>query len=194
LLNELLEETDWKTKSNEICYIGGITAIRGISELMDALSLKKYVKLHLAGNFLPEGYRDQIITKTAWNKVIEYGFVNRQETAKIMAKSKAGIVTFLPMPNHVDAQPNKIFEYMSAGIPVIGSHFPLWKEIIEHNNCGICVDPTNAKSIANAISLVLSDDKKAKQMGEKGRQMVLEKYNWGIEEKKLITVYNSLLL
>jgi glycosyltransferase involved in cell wall biosynthesis len=194
LLNELSEETDWKAKSNEICYIGGITAIRGISELLDALSLVENVKLHLAGNFSPEVYRNQIIMKPAWNKVIEYGFVNRQETAKIMAKSKAGIVTFLPMPNHVDAQPNKIFEYMSAGIPVIGSDFPLWKEIIENNNCGICIDPTNPKSIANAISLVLSDDEKAEQMGGNGRQVVLEKYNWGIEEKKLITVYYNLLL
>jgi glycosyltransferase involved in cell wall biosynthesis len=105
----------------------------------------------------------------------------------------AGLVLFHPQPNHINAQPNKMFEYMSAGIPVIASNFPLWKEIIEGNNCGICVDPLNANEIANAINSIMDNPDQAKLMGENGRRAVEEKYNWEHEAKKLLKIYEGLL-
>ena len=148
--------------------------------------------MHLLGKYSPDSFRE-IFTKIACcDKINELGFVDRNTTAEIMARSKAGIVTFLPVPNHVDAQPNKMFEYMSAGIPVIGSNFPLWKEIIEGNHCGICVNPKNAKEIADAINYIMEHDREAAQMGENGKQAVKNKYNWKVEEKKLVELYNDL--
>ena len=108
------------------------------------------------------------------------------------SESLAGVVTFLALPNHVNAQPNKIFEYMAAGIPVIGSNFQLWKEIIENNDCGICVDPTKPKEIAKAIEFIQENPMKAKEMGKRGRKKVLDKYNWQPEGIKLVSVYNNL--
>ena len=46
---------------------------------------------------------------------------------------------------------------MSAKVPVIGSHFELWKEIIEKGNAGICVDPKNPEEIAGAINKLQDD-------------------------------------
>jgi glycosyltransferase involved in cell wall biosynthesis len=192
LLSELSSETDWTKKENEICYIGGISVIRGIFQLIDAMDKIEGYKLNLAGNFSPANLREEIISKPSWNKVNEFGFVGRHETIKIMERSKVGIVTFLPLPNHVDAQPNKMFEYMSAGIPVLGSHFPLWQEIIEKNNCGLCIDPKDPKAIAEALMEILSNDSSAEQMGKNGRKAVIEKYNWTAEEKKLVDVYFKL--
>lgn len=193
LLEELSSSENTGTiKANEICYIGGISKIRGINILMDVLNKMQDIKLNLAGEYSPAEYRNEVSEKPAWKMVKEYGFVNRTETYNIMAKSKAGIVTFLPLPNHVNAQPNKMFEYMSAGIPVIASDFPLWKEIVEGNNCGICVNPNDADAIANAINSLVNDNSKAETMGNNGRKAVIEKYNWSIEEKKLIDIYNKL--
>lgn len=92
-------------------------------------------------------------------------------------------------PNYVDAQPNKMFEYMSAGLPVIASNFPLWKEIIEGNQCGICVNPLEPKEIAAAIDWLTQNPEAAEQMGKNGRKAVEEKYNWQNEEEKLINLY-----
>jgi glycosyltransferase involved in cell wall biosynthesis len=110
-----------------------------------------------------------------------------------MGQSKAGVVTFLPAPNHIDSQPNKMFEYMSAGLPIITSNFPLWKEIVEGNSCGICVNPLESKEIAEAIEYIVSHPKGAEQMGQNGKRAVLEKYNWQVEEKKLFEVYEELI-
>jgi len=87
----------------------------------------------------------------------------------------------------------KLFEYMSAGIPVVASNFPLWKEIVEGNNCGICVDPLKPKEIADAIRYLLEHSEEAKEMGENGRKAVEEKYNWETESKKLLQIYRELL-
>ncbi|MNR34850.1 GDP-mannose-dependent alpha-(1-6)-phosphatidylinositol monomannoside mannosyltransferase [compost metagenome] len=125
--------------------------------------------------------------------VDDHGFVGRGEVREIMSRSVAGVVTFLPAPNHIDAQPNKMFEYMSAGIPVIGSNFPLWKTIIEGNQCGVCVDPADPVEIAAAIDHLFIHQSEAREMGVRGRIAVLEKYNWDSEGAKLIALYQEIL-
>ena len=54
-----------------------------------------------------------------------------------------------------------MFEYMSSGIPIIASNFPLWKELIEGNNCGIVVDPQNATEISIAIQYLIDNTEEA---------------------------------
>ncbi len=177
-------------KENKVCYIGGISKIRGLSQIIDSLE-NTNIKLFLAGE-IPNDYRNELIKSKGWKQVNELGFIGREESLKIKSKSIAGIVTFLAVPNHINAQPNKIFEYMASGLPVIGSNFPLWKIIIQDNNCGICVDPTKPNDIANAINYIQNNPIEAQKMGENGKRLVKEKYNWGVEEKKLVEFYNNL--
>ncbi len=176
---------------NRVCFIGGISPIRGISQLVDSLE-NSLVRLSLAGEIESE-YFSELSVKAGWRNVDALGFINRYQALALKQKCLAGIVTFLPYPNHVNAQPNKIFEYMAAGLPVIGSNFPLWKEIIEQNNCGICVDPTDSLAIAAAIHELASNKELARKMGENGSRLVKEKYNWGHEEIKLIDFYQQLM-
>uniref|UniRef100_A0A7C3PSP8 Glycosyltransferase n=1 Tax=Dictyoglomus thermophilum TaxID=14 RepID=A0A7C3PSP8_DICTH len=195
----LLEESKFlyhnynENKMNEICYIGGISQIRGITELIKALEFVDNVRLNLAGNFESAELEKRIKGMKGWKKVNYYGFVGRENVYEIMARSKAGVVIFSPLPNHINSQPNKMFEYMSAGLPVITSNFPLWREIVERDNCGICVDPLNPKEIADAIRYIIEHPEEAKKMGENGRRVVLEKYNWEKESKKLLDLYKELL-
>lgn len=192
LLSELVEVTNWESKKREVCYIGAITKIRGIEELVEGVYKSNDVILNLAGAFDQLTFEQHLKSLPSWKSVNDFGLVDRSATRSIMQDSKIGMVTFLPVPNHVDAQPNKMFEYMSAGIPVVGSFFPLWKDILEVNKCGICIDPENSDEIAKAIDLLLNDDVLAKQMGENGRKAVIEKYNWSVEEEKLIHIYRQL--
>jgi glycosyltransferase involved in cell wall biosynthesis len=82
---------------------------------------------------------------------------------------------------------------MSAGIPVIASDFPLWREIVLGNQCGLCVDPMDPAAIAKAIDYLVAHPDEARQMGENGRRAVLERYNWSVEEAKLMDFYKKTL-
>ena len=100
---------------------------------------------------------------------------------------------FHPIPNAVNAMPNKLFEYMAAGLPVIASNFPLWQEIVESNHCGLTVDPLEPKDIARAIEYLIEHPEEARKMGENGRRAVIRKYNWETEGKKLLELYAALI-
>lgn len=192
LLNEL-KISSWTHKENAVAYIGGISEMRGIKEVILALSFTQNVRLNLGGSFSEKMFEEKIKQYENCSKVNTLGFLNRQQASEVLGKSVAGIVTFLPAPNHINSQPNKMFEYMVVGIPVIASNFSLWREIIEGNECGICVDPLNPKAIGDAIQYFVDNPKKAEQMGKNGRKAVEQKYNWSIEEKKLLTLYKDLL-
>jgi len=193
LLSELhISNTDWSSKEKMVCYVGGIGRVRGIQEMVQAIGMTSYSML-LVGNFTLSAEREITVNNKGWRQVMELGHINRTEVKEVLARSMAGLVLFHPEPNHINAQPNKMFEYMSAGIPVIASNFPLWNEIIEGNNCGICVDPLNVNEIANAINWIMDNPEQSKQMGENGRKAVEEKYNWEQEEIKLLRKYEELL-
>jgi len=185
-------ENQWSKKEKAVCYVGGIAGIRGAFNMVKAIGKTKY-RLLLAGNF-ESGLVDKLRQMPGWLNVEALGFVDREGVRAMIARSIAGMVLFHPEPNHIDAQPNKMFEYMSAGIPVIASNFPLWREILEGAECGICVDPLNPEDIAEAIQFIVEHPAEAEQMGKNGRKAVKERYNWGIEEKKLLQFYSKLIL
>ena len=192
ILAELFLPDSQVEKEDLVCYIGGISAIRGIRELVKALGIAMPVRLALAGKYSPEALHGELQTYKGFKQVDELGFISRQEAAELMTRSIAGIVTFLPAANHIEAQPNKMFEYMSAGLPVIASHFPLWKKIIEGNACGLCVDPGSPGAIAEAITYLKENPEAAREMGRKGREAVEKTYNWEREEKRLLEIYQQL--
>lgn len=194
LMSELTEESNWESKLNEICYIGGITKIRGLGEVVGSLSYLEDVRLNLAGNFSQGDteFENELRSKPEWEKVNELGYVDRPTVISIMQRSKVGIITSWPLPNHLESLAIKMFEYMSAGIPVVCSDFPMWKAMVEEDQFGICVNPLDPKEIASAVQKLINDPELSIQLGKNGRKAILEKFNWGIEEKKLIGLYKKI--
>jgi glycosyltransferase involved in cell wall biosynthesis len=193
ILGELSNDTPWSEKKDEVCYVGAIGEVRGIKEMVKAMEFTDIATLNLGGFFTEKNVEEEVKTYNGWQKVNELGFLNRDEVAKIYSQSKAGLVTLRPIINYLDALPVKMFEYMAAGLPVISSNIELWKEIVEGNNCGISVNPLEPKEIAEAIEYIMSNPNEAEQMGQNGKRAVLEKYNWGVEEKKLFEIYGELM-
>ncbi|RJF95884.1 glycosyltransferase [Noviherbaspirillum saxi] len=177
---------------DSVCYIGGIDAIRGIKETIQAIG-KTQAQLLLAGFFSSNALRNEVMQYTGWNRVKEYGFVDRKAVSDILARSFAGLVTLHPVPNTLNSQPIKMFEYMSAGVPVVSSDFPLWRKIITENACGICVDHNDPDAIAAAIRYLHEHPDQVRLMGNNGRRAIEQKYRWDNEEAKLTALYADVL-
>lgn len=177
-----------------VCYVGGLTKVRGIYEVVEA---QKYItsdaRIQIAGDFFEEEFKNEVQSLKEWNDVTHHGFIGRDEVVDVLNSSIAGLVTLHPIVNYLDALPVKMFEYMASGIPVISSNIKLWQSIVESNQCGICVDPLSPKQIGEAINQLVNNPDEAQRMGQNGLNAVRTKYNWGIEERKLITLYQNLL-
>lgn len=179
-----------------IIYAGGLAEERGISEIvqaMECLTTSRNVKLILYGKFCPESYQQKVRRLRGFEGVEYLEWIEPEEVWLKMIQATAGIACYHPVPNAISSQPNKLFEYMAAGLPVIASNFPLWKEIVEGNNCGLTVNPLNPREIAKAVEYLLEHPEETRKMGENGRKAVVEKYNWETESRKLIAVYEDLL-
>ncbi len=177
-------------------YPGYIAKIRGIFEVVQALNMLhdvEGIRLELAGEFIPPDLEDEMRALPGWALVKYHGWVSREQLVLLLGNVRAGLVLHHPVPNEIDAQPIKLYEYMSAGLPVIASNFPLLKQIIEDAECGLLVNPMDPKAIAEAMWWILEHPAEAEAMGQGGRQAVLREYNWDVEAVKLIDLYNKLL-
>lgn len=194
ILGELNENTSWSRRSAEICYVGNIAGIRGIREMVKAFELlEQPATLSLVGEFAEKAVEDEVRGYKGWQRVKAIGKQNRIGVRKALNRSVAGLVTLHPVVNYLDALPIKMFEYMAAGIPVIASDFPLWREIVDGNNCGLCIDPMKPKEIAAAVDYFLTNRQRAMEMGANGALAVRKYFNWSVEEKKLINFYDDIL-
>lgn len=194
ILDELAtNEINWSHKLPQIAYVGGIERIRGIHEMVQAFALtQSKARFALGGRFSDSDCESLVKGESGWEMTDHYGWLSRQAVKEILQDSMAGLVTLHPIINYLDSLPVKMFEYMAVGLPVIASNFPLWKEIIESSQCGVCVDPLNPQAIADAIDYFVNNNQEAERMGCNGRKAVFDKYNWKIEEQKLLAFYADL--
>ena len=194
ILTEFGGAVTWPDKQREVCYVGSISQIRGIQQVCEAMGIvKPGVRLNLVGSFSEPGLAQAVMALPGWRRVNSMGFLHRTEVRGVLGRSMVGLVTLHPQINYLDSLPVKMFEYMSASIPVIASDFPLWREIIQGNDCGLLVNPMDAGAIAKAIDYLTENPKEAERMGRNGRKTVENLYNWNQEEKKLLDFYKRIL-
>jgi glycosyltransferase involved in cell wall biosynthesis len=186
----------WEARRQSVAYVGGLTLHRALREMVQAMAHlpdSLPATLELAG---PEVKDDinlaELRRHPGWARVQNHGFIDQRRTFQILQNVRAGLVLYHPEPNQIESMPQKIFEYMGAGIPVIASDFPLWKRIMGDAGCGFFVDPLKPAEIAKAIEYVLTHPHEAEEMGRRGQAAVLQHFNWDTEAEKLIQLYSTL--
>ncbi len=176
-------------------YAGGISKERGILKILSALEYlqdyKDRIKIVLLGPCEDNEVKEKMVKNET---VVSYlGYRPWSEVMTTYSSADAGLLLLQPVQSYITVEtPVKLFEYMLAGLPVISSNFIGLKKFIEENKCGICVDPTNPKEIAEAMKFLIEYPVEAREMGKNGKKIVLERYNWEREGEKLIKLYKEL--
>lgn len=180
-------------RSRVICYIGGVTESRGVMQMLDALRLLTDVRMVICGVMESPALYKRMLEHEVWQRVEYRGQVDRRGVRAALDESALGLVTLLPFPSYKEALPVKMFEYMAAGLPVVASDFPMWREIVDQAACGVCVDPTEPAQIARAIREVMDDPQRADAMSAAGRRAVAQLYNWDRQVINLTAMYQKLI-
>lgn len=181
-------------KPGTVCYVGGLAEARGVTADLKAAH-HAGATLVLAGTFLPAEYEQQLRVLPEFSCVDYRGQLGRQEVADLLNESCVGLCTLLDQGQYlkIDTFGIKVYEYLSMALPVILSHSPYNDRMVEQYGFGICARPDDPDDIARAIKYVLDHPDEAKRMGANGRKAIKEEFNWGVEEKKLLALYKSIL-
>lgn len=191
LLSDIIPEIPTNViKSNSVVYVGSLTYERGITHLIEASSYTDF-RIELVGNFGSDEYKRCVMRNLDNSNVTYLGFIPNKDINSLLVNRCAGISTLLNIGQYskIDTLPTKVYEYLLAGIPVILSDTKFNRAFIEKYNCGICVNPSNPKEIADAINFLCKDTERASQMGTNGRIAVLDNFNWKHQEETLLGLY-----
>jgi glycosyltransferase involved in cell wall biosynthesis len=183
------------SRARAVAYVGSITRDRGIIKLIEALASPSMVadgRLVLVGTFEDEELLHEAQSMPGWSRVTYLGQVDFSKLDDVLMDVRAGLVTLLPSLNFVASLPTKMFEYLAAGLPVVASNFLEAAEILQEHECGVSVDPFDADAIARTISFFIENPEIAQAMGQRGRRVVNERYQWTSEGKKLTNLYSEI--
>ena len=196
LMHEFYDRYEgYKHSNNQICYLGTLTEGRGVTDNINA-AIKSRTKLVLAGK-ISLTYENKLKKINGYNEFVSFlGNITREEVYSVYSKSSIGIFT-LHLTGQYGKADNfgiKVLEFMAMGLPIIVTQYNATKKLLNEYSCGLAVEGGNIKEIADAILYLQNNPDIAKQMGENGRRAVREKYNWGMEEKKLLNLYEELIV
>ena len=181
-------------------YHGGLTEDRGLLPLVDAVERPEMDGIHLV--FLGSGQlHDQLAERAAdpraGGRVHLLDAVPPDELAGWVASADVGLMPNQPVnANERLSTPNKLFESMAVGLPVVSSDFPERRRIIlgdPDGPLGAVCDPTSPEAIAEAIRSILQRSP-AERAAMRARilRAAHERWNWETESARLVALYDEL--
>ena len=189
-----VESKPFAEREAQVLYIGGITIQRGARDMVEAMGMlpaELPAQLVLAG-YPHEDLFAQLDQLPGWGRTTYLGTVARTEVAELLAASRIGLAILHPIANYVAGHPNKLTEYMAAGLPVIATDLPLMRATIEDAGCGLIIPTEDPGALAEAIQWLLEHPEEAEAMGRRGQEAARDRYNWEAEKPKLLQLYARL--
>ncbi|MFP4024818.1 MAG: glycosyltransferase [Thiohalospira sp.] len=180
-------------------YAGAIEKERGIIQMLDAFSFlveKKYdVYLDIAGLIFDDEvnqmFSHYLNLKEIKNRIKYHGYISIYEVYQLLEKSHIGFALLAPKKNFLESYPTKVFDYMLFGLPVIASDFELYKEIVEENNAGICVNYEDTEQLKRTLVDLLTNRRNLAELSENGMKAVRSEYLWKNQAEVLINEYKK---
>lgn len=176
-----------------IIYQGAVNEARGFECLIPAMKLVN-CKLVICGdgNFMQQ-LKELIKENVLEDKIIIKGMLPPEQLWKISQQATIGVSLLETKGlNQIFALPNRLFDYINAGLPQVTMNLPEYAKINQQFDIAVLIDDLSPQTIANALNNLLTDDVLYKRLKENCLKARLE-LNWQNEEKKLLEFYQSIL-
>ncbi|HZK60850.1 MAG TPA: glycosyltransferase [Anaerovoracaceae bacterium] len=172
----------------------GINIDRGAEELIDAVKISDDVTLLVvgSGDVVPDlmqqvkklniGHKVKFIPPVPWETLMKY---TRSADIGLCLDKDINL-------NYRYSLPNKLFDYIAAGIPVIASDLPETGKVISENGFGVIIDNVTPENISFALSQIKDNPGKLAELKRKA-VVTSEKLNWETESEKVIELYKNVL-
>jgi glycosyltransferase involved in cell wall biosynthesis len=182
-----------------LLYAGSITESRGARHHLRLLDhLPAPTELLLIGQCSVAPLAQELATRAAGDPRLRFVFdthwLAKERIFEAYAEAwTAGLALFPDSPHYREKELTKFYEYMAAGLPIVCSNFPVWRELVEGYEVGLCVDPEQPEAAAEAIRWLAQNPQEAKAMGARGRCLVQERFNWDSQMTILNNLYRRML-
>jgi glycosyltransferase involved in cell wall biosynthesis len=178
-----------------LLYLGAITFNRGLECLIKSLLYLHDCELVLMGmgrddykNKLGEWAR----SLGAEKRLHFFGPVPSHMVTRYAGTADIGVAAIRnSCLSYYYCSPNKVFEYILSGLPVVASDFPELRKVVLDYNLGLTFDPENPQDIAKQIRHVL-DYPEFQENVRKHIPAAVEAFNWENESRKLLDYYMQL--
>ena len=179
--------------STVVLYQGLIDSMRCIEEIAEATRhFGEGVILVVLGSGFGK-WADPAAALAPYERIVVLPRVPYEELPAFTASADIGILLYRnDCRNNYYCAPNKVFEYMMMGLPVIAPSFPGMVGLVEGEQLGSCVDPERPMEIAAAVNRMAGDREGRARMRERGLRLSIELYNWEHESRLLLELIRSL--
>jgi glycosyltransferase involved in cell wall biosynthesis len=162
---------------------------RGIEEMIAAAShFKSGIRLYLQGNGLAEKYSSS-------SNIYLVPPVPANDVVKSLYGYDIGIIPYRPTSlNNQLSSPNKLFDYLMAGMAVAASDLPEIRKIVFGEGVGMLFNPDDPHDIARCINEMAADSERLGFMKYNALNIAAKKYNWEIQSRNLIDCLNKLTI
>lgn len=200
-----LENVNVDAKGREVAgdffnlvYAGGITPARGLATVVEAIALlpakhKEKFTFTVCGT---GSYEEEIKALANTLNVIDQidfrGWVKQSEVFEFISKGNASIIPHYRSVQNDCSSPNKLYQYMLVGRPVISSNCKSLERVINDTESGLIYENKSAEELAEKLQLLINDRELQIKLGKNGREAVLSQYNTKIEGLNLINTYETL--
>ncbi|MFM7231902.1 MAG: glycosyltransferase [bacterium] len=171
-----------------VVYVGGLTEVRGIRAMLDAVRLvrrdRPALGLELYGPVMDAALEPVVAAAVAEGWCTHTPWLAPEVLAARARGTGVGLLPYLPAPDHLEALPTKLFEYMAMGVPVLASDFPLWRTLVERSGAGRVAAPEPA-AFAGVLAAMLADPAALAAQAASGRTAQRERYRWEAEREQL---------
>jgi len=175
-----------------IVYVGRLTRLRGLDILIEGVReflrlgyTETDIRVDIVGTGPARKDLVRLVESLSLNECVKvHGWLEQNEVDSIMTAANVGVTTYRVCSHWNNTIPNKIFDYMLAGLPVVSTPITTIARIVRETECGIVIPGESPYELGKAL-VQLRDPSVRSRFGKNGNSAVLQRYNWDVDKANI---------